>query len=170
MNAYSKIKFLKLEVIQANVKVEHITTKKLNSVLSSQKPSMDKTGLGYTSEGSSSGKLRREMKFVLAKDVEKHKIEILIVEKKDIRPKLKAKGKSLPKNQRGPQVKHFYHPFGIQGHTRPNCFKLMLSKGLILCMLKEIKEECQEEIKLREKMMVNSLEMSWKFIRTSHLA
>ena len=113
MNAYSKIKFLKLEVIQANVKVERITTKKLDSVLSSQKPFTDKTGLGYTGEGSSSGELRREMKFVLAKDVEKPKIEILIIKKKDIRPKSKAKGKSLPKNQRGPQVKHFYHPFGI---------------------------------------------------------
>ena len=35
LNAYSKIKFLKLEVIQANVKVERITTKKLDNVLSS---------------------------------------------------------------------------------------------------------------------------------------
>ena len=42
------------------------------------------------------------MKFVLAKVVEKLKIEIPIVEKKDIEPKSKAKGKSLPKNQRGP--------------------------------------------------------------------
>ena len=35
LNAYSKIKFLKLKEIQANVKVESITTKKLDSVLSS---------------------------------------------------------------------------------------------------------------------------------------
>ena len=35
LNGYSKIKFLKLEVIQANVKLECITTKKLDSVLSS---------------------------------------------------------------------------------------------------------------------------------------
>ena len=79
-----------------------MTTKKPYSVLSPQKPSTDKIGLGYTGEGSSSGKLRREMKFVLVKDVEKPKIEIPIVEKKDTRPKSKAKGKSLPKNQRGP--------------------------------------------------------------------
>ena len=32
---YSKIEFLELEVIQANVKVEHISTKKLDNVLSS---------------------------------------------------------------------------------------------------------------------------------------
>ena len=42
------------------------------------------------------------MKFVLAKVIEKPKIEIPIIENKDIEPKSKAKGKSLPKNQRGP--------------------------------------------------------------------
>ena len=35
LNAYSKTKFLELEIIQANVKVERISTKKLDSVLSS---------------------------------------------------------------------------------------------------------------------------------------
>ena len=35
MNAYSKIKILKLEIIRANVKIECISTKKLDSVLSS---------------------------------------------------------------------------------------------------------------------------------------
>ena len=54
MEAYSKIKFLELEIIQANVKVERISTKKLDSVLSSKKSSYDKTSLGYTGEGSSS--------------------------------------------------------------------------------------------------------------------
>jgi len=34
--SYSKIKFLKLEIIQANVKVERISTKKFNNVLFSQ--------------------------------------------------------------------------------------------------------------------------------------
>ena len=33
--AYSKIKFLELEISQANIKVEHISTKKLDNVLSS---------------------------------------------------------------------------------------------------------------------------------------
>ena len=43
LNAYSKIKFLELEIIQANVIVECIFTNKLGRVLSSQKPSNDKT-------------------------------------------------------------------------------------------------------------------------------
>ena len=38
--------------------------------------------------------------------------------------KPKAKGKSLPKSQRGPQVQHFCHDCGVRGHTRPNCYKL----------------------------------------------
>ena len=83
LNVYSKIEFLKLEEIQANVKVQCITTKKHDSE-PSQKPSTDKTRLGYIGEGSSSGEPRREMKFVLVKDVEKPKIEIPTIEKKDI--------------------------------------------------------------------------------------
>ena len=75
LNAYSKIKFLELEIIQTNVKVECISTKKLDSVLSSQKPSNGKTGLGYISEGSLSSERKKEVKFVLAKNVEKPKVE-----------------------------------------------------------------------------------------------
>ena len=47
VEAYSKIKFLELEIIQANVKVECISTKKLDNVLSSQKSLHDKTDFGY---------------------------------------------------------------------------------------------------------------------------
>ena len=114
LNAYSKIKFLELEIIQANFKVERISTKKLDSVLSSQKPLNDKTGLGYTSEGRTSSGPTKEVKFVSAKNVEKPKvekpkIETLVVTKRTTGPKLKEKGKSLPKSQRAPQVKHFCH-------------------------------------------------------------
>ena len=51
--AYSKIKFLKLEVVQANAKEERVSSKKLDEVLSHQKPFSDKTELGYTGESSS---------------------------------------------------------------------------------------------------------------------
>ena len=46
--SYSKVKFLELEVVQANAKVERASTKKLDDVLSSQNTFFDKTGLGYT--------------------------------------------------------------------------------------------------------------------------
>ena len=107
LNAYSKIKFLKLEIIQENVKVERISIKKLDSVLSSKKSSIDKTSLGYTSGGSSSNKSKKEVRFVLAKNVEKSKVEkpkteTPVVAKRTIGTKPKEKGKSLPKSQRGP--------------------------------------------------------------------
>ena len=58
-NAYSWIKFLKLEVIQANAKVERVASKKLDEVLAYQKPSSDRNGLGYTNENSSSTNVPR---------------------------------------------------------------------------------------------------------------
>ena len=107
VEAYSKIKFLELEIIQVNVKVECISSKKLDNVLSSQKSSHDKTGLGYTGEGSSSSEPKKEVKFISAKNEEKLievklEIETLAVVKRTIGAKPKEKGKSLPKNQRGP--------------------------------------------------------------------
>ena len=50
--AYSKIKFLEIEVIQANAKVERVASKKLDEVLAHQKLFLDKSGLGYTGESS----------------------------------------------------------------------------------------------------------------------
>ena len=80
--AYTKVKFLELEVIQANAKVERVSTKKLDDVLSSQKTFSDKTGLGYTGESSSAVNISKEVKFVKAKEqvvvvptVEKENIE-----------------------------------------------------------------------------------------------
>ena len=98
-------------------------------MLSSQKSSHDKTGLGYTGEGSSSSEPKKEVKFVSAKNEGKLKevkpeIETPAVVKKTIGAKPKEKGKSLPKNQRGPQIKHLCYHCGTQGHTRPNYFKL----------------------------------------------
>ena len=51
--AYTKVKFLEFEVVQANAKVERVSIKKLDDVLSHQKPFSDKTGLGYIGESSS---------------------------------------------------------------------------------------------------------------------
>ena len=76
--AYSKIKFLKLEVIQANAKIKQVSSKKLDEVLAHQKPFSDKSGLGYTGESSSSVKVSKDMKFVKAKEP---MVEITTVEK-----------------------------------------------------------------------------------------
>ena len=65
---YSKIRFLELEVVQANAKIERVSMKKLDNVISSQKHFSDKSGLGYTGGSSSSANVTKEMKFVKAKE------------------------------------------------------------------------------------------------------
>ena len=64
--AYSKVKFLELEVIQANAKVEHVASKKLDKVLAYRKLFSNKSGLGYSGKSSSSANVSKEMKFVKA--------------------------------------------------------------------------------------------------------
>ena len=58
------MKFLELEVVQANAKVEWVSTKKLDDVISHKKSFSDKTGLGYTGESSSAVNVFKEVKFV----------------------------------------------------------------------------------------------------------
>ena len=82
--AYTKVKFLELEVIQANAKVERVSTKKLDDVLSSQKTFSHKTELGYTGESSSVVNISKEVKFVKAKEPV---VVALIVEKANIEKK-----------------------------------------------------------------------------------
>ena len=127
-------------MIQANAKVEHVASKKHDEVLAHQQPFSDKSSLGYTGESNSSTNVSKEMNFVKAKEpmVATLSFKNVKVEKKPIgttqkvlrKPqnpfvaKPKAKGKSPPKSQIGPQVQHFCHHYGIRGHTRPNCYKL----------------------------------------------
>ena len=143
--AYTKVKFLEFKVVQANAKVERVSTKKLDDVLSQQKPFPDKSDLGYTSESSSTTNLSKEVKFVKAKELmvaaknaEKVKPEkknnvtdqrFMTKPPKQLVVKPKCNGKSLPKSQRGPRTQHFCHHCGIQGHTRPNCHKLQALKN-----------------------------------------
>ena len=54
--------------MQANAKIERVSTKKLNNVISSEKQFSDKSGLGYTGGSSSTGSVTKEVKFVKAKE------------------------------------------------------------------------------------------------------
>ena len=143
--AYTKIKFLKLKVVQANAKVEQVSIRKLDIVLSHQKPFFDKTRLGYTGESSSAVNISKEVKFVKAKELviiaptmEKAKDEkkknatdqqVLNKPCNQSVVKAEAKVKSLPRSQRGPRTNHVCHHWGLQGHTRPNCHKLRALKN-----------------------------------------
>ena len=66
--AYTKVKFLELEVVQANAKEERMSSKKLDEVLSHKKPFSDKTKLGYTEESSLAVNVSKEVKFMKAKE------------------------------------------------------------------------------------------------------
>ena len=143
--AYSKIKFLELEVVQANVKVEWVSSKKLDEVLSHEKSFSDRTKLGYIGESSSAANISKEVKFVKATEsiiATTNAEKVKLKKKKNVTdqrfmtkpPKQsvvnpKGKGKSLPKSQRGLRTQHFFHHCGLRGHTRPNCHKLRALKN-----------------------------------------
>ena len=138
--AYTKVRFLEQEVVQANAKIERVSIKKLNDVISSQKQFSNKSGLGYTRGSNSSGSVTKEVKFIKAKEqievsptAEKPKME----EKRNVDDKRmlnnchkqsvgrsKSQAKSRPRSQRGPRSNYVCHHYRLQGHTRPNCQKL----------------------------------------------
>ena len=118
--------------MQANAKIERVTTKKLNDVISSQKSFSNKSGLGYTGGSSLSGNITKEVKFIKAKElanvdptVEKPKIE----EKRNVENerllkarnqsvgKSESRAKSHPRPQRGPRSTYMCHHCELQGHT-----------------------------------------------------
>ena len=125
--------------MQANAKIERVTTKKLDDVSSSQKSFLDKSGLGYTGGSTSSGNITKEVKFIKAKEsvevgptAEKPKIEEKrnVGNEQQLNPcnqsvgRSKSRAKSRPRPQRGPRSNYVCHYCGLQGHTRPNCQKL----------------------------------------------
>ena len=126
---YSKIKFLELEVVQANAKVKRVSIKKLNDVLSHKKSFSDKTGLGYTRESSLAMNIFKKVKFVKAKEpivvtpnVEKPKVEkkknvadqqVLKKPRNQSVVRSEARAKSLPRSQRGPRMDHVCHHCGL---------------------------------------------------------
>ena len=55
-------------MVQANAKIERVSTKKLDEVLSHQKPFSNRTRLGYTGESSSAINISKEVKLVKAKE------------------------------------------------------------------------------------------------------
>ena len=127
------MKFLELEVVQANAKIDRVFTKKLDDVISSKKSFSDKIELGYTRESSTRVKVTKEVKFVKAKEpkgfvpiVEKANVEKKknMADQRVLNKRSEAKGRSPPKSQRGLRMNHVCHHYGLQGHTKPNCHKL----------------------------------------------
>ena len=66
--AKCEIEMLNGELTKADAKVERVFSKKLDEVLSHQKPFSDRTGLEYIGKSSSTVNISKEVKFVKAKE------------------------------------------------------------------------------------------------------
>ena len=95
------MRFLKQEAVQVNAKIERVSTKKLNDVISSHKQFSDKSGLGYTGGSSSSSSVTKEVKFIKAKE----QIEVSpIAEKPKMEEKRNVDDKRMVNNSRRQSV------------------------------------------------------------------
>ena len=118
--------------MQANTKIERVSTKKLDDVISSQKHFSDKSGLGYTRGSSSSGSVTKEVKFIKAKKqikvsstTEKPKMEekrnvddqqMMNNSRKQSVGRSESRAKSCRRPQRGPRSNYVCHHYRLQGH------------------------------------------------------
>ena len=109
-----KVKNLEVKLSQARTQIERMSSAKLNEVLSAQKPSCDKTVLGYvvSSGPSSSTASRSKTVFVLQSE----KGDKGMKSKTDL-----ANSKSFVRP-------HVCHHCGVFGRICPNCFKLYPQK------------------------------------------
>ena len=111
-----KVKNLKVELSQARTQIERMSSAKLDEVLSAQKSSCDKTGLGYVISSGPSSFTTSRSKTVF----------VLQFEKGDKGMKSKtdmANSKSFVR----PYVCHYC---GVSRHIHPNCYKLYPQKQM----------------------------------------
>ena len=94
----------------SNAKLDEVLSTKLDEVLSAQKPSSDKTGLGYDVSSSPSSSTASGSRTVFVPQSEKGNKGMK--SKTDL-----ASSKSFIRP-------HVSHHCGVSGHIRPNCFKL----------------------------------------------
>ena len=111
-----KVKNLEVELSQARTQIEWMSSAKLDEVLSAQKPSYDKTGLGYVVSSSPSSSTASGSRIVFVPQSEKG--DKGMKSKTDL-----ANSKSFVRP-------HVCHHCGVSGHIRPNCFKLYPHKQL----------------------------------------
>ena len=98
--AYTKVRFLEQKVVKENTKIERVSTKKLDDVISSKHFS-DKSGLGYTGGSSSSSSVTKEVKFIKAKE----QIEVgPIAEKPKMEEKRNVDDQQMLNNSRNQSV------------------------------------------------------------------
>ena len=109
-----KVKNLEVNLSQARTQIERMSSAKLDELLSAQKPSSNKTGLGYVVSSSPSSSMTSKSKTIFVFQSEKgHKC---------------MKYKTDLANSKSFFRPHVCHHCGVSGHIRPNCFKLYPQK------------------------------------------
>ena len=139
-----KTKKLEVELFQVRAQLERTSSAKLDEMLSLQKSTSDRTGLGYDSSSPSIASTsttifvppannveteNNDSKNELASEnVDKGKSILgapLKLDKKDIK-NLRAKKGNFQKPKQKKQ--HFWHHCDAVGHTRPNCYKWLTTQ------------------------------------------
>ena len=105
-----KVKNLKVERSQVRTQIERISSAKLDEVLSAQKPSSDKTGLGYAVSSGPSSSMASGSRIVFVPQSEKGDKGM--------------KSKTDLTNSKSFVRPHVCNHCGVFGHNRPNCFRL----------------------------------------------
>ena len=132
MSLIEKIKSLESELFVAREQLNRTSTSKLDNMLNVQKPTYDKTRLGFFQSVSTS--VVHPTKFILASSIPTPEVKM---PKEEILATMKIRvdlNESKPKkpNHFGSKKQHkpqwFCHFCDGAGHTCPNCFKLQASK------------------------------------------
>ena len=109
-----KVKNLKVELSQARTQIERMSSANLDEVLSAQKLSSDKTGLGYVFSFDPPFPRLLDQGLSLCPQSEKDNKGM--------------KSKTDLTNSKSFVRPHVCHHCGVSGHIRPNCFKLYPQK------------------------------------------
>ena len=109
-----EVKNLKVELSQARTQIERMFSANLDEVLSAQKFSSDKIGLGYAVSSSPSSSMTFGLRTVFVSQFEKGDKNM--------------KSKTNLVNSKSFVRPHVCHHCGVSGHIRPNCFKLYPQK------------------------------------------
>ena len=109
-----KVKNLEVELSQARTQIERMSSAKLDEVLSAQKPSSNKTGLGYVVSSGPSSSTAFGSRTVFVSQSEK--CDKGIKSETDL-----AKSKFFVRS-------HVCHHCSVSRHIHPNCFKLYPQK------------------------------------------
>ena len=139
-----KTKKLEVELFQVRAQLERTSRAKLDEILSIQKFTSDRTGLGYSFSSSNTASSSTTVFVSPANNVKTENNEIktelasenldkgksileapLKLKKKDVKnPRAKKPNSQKPKQKK----QHLCHHCGIASHTRPNCYKWLATQ------------------------------------------